>query len=163
MIKKVAPKQGQESVWDYPRPPRLEHFAGHVRILHGAIILADSNRVIKFMETSHPPSYYIPIDDFEAGVLRENSHRTYCEFKGMASYLDLVVNGKVVPRVGWTYPDPTNQYQILKDHVAIYASKVETCLVNDEVVQAQPGDFYGGWITSNIVGPFKGGPGTMGW
>lgn len=161
--KPIKPKQGQESVWDYPRPPKVEPFSSHIRISHQSQTLIDTNRSFKLMETSHPPTYYLPISDFKQGVLRENEHRTFCEFKGVANYFDLIIDGNIFHNIGWTYHLPNKYYLMLKDHISLYASKLDACYVNNEKVSAQEGDFYGGWITSNIVGPFKGAPGTYGW
>jgi len=161
--KKITLKPGQESVWDYPRPPRLEKFAGHVRIELNGEIIADSNRAYRVLETSHPPTFYIPEADFKPGSLVATEGSSYCEFKGRASYFDLRAGDKVAERVAWTYIKPTSAFAPIKDHVCVYAHKVDACYVNDEKVQAQEGDFYGGWIYSNIVGPFKGGQGTWGW
>lgn len=153
----------KESVWDYPRPPKLEPFSGHVRIVHRGEIIADSNHAMRMLETSHPPTYYIPMEDVNMEYLSSNRHRTGCEFKGIAQYFDLKVGDESVKNVAWTYPQPTKKYQALESHLCFYASKLDECYVNDERVQSQEGDFYGGWITSNIQGPFKGGPGTFGW
>ena len=152
-----------ESVWDYPRPPRLEIFKGHLRIVHAGIILADTNKAFRILETSHPPTYYLPQTDIEMQYLKANPRQSFCEFKGRASYYDLQIAGQSISQVAWYYPTPSKAYPALKDHLCFYASKVDTCYVNDEKVQAQAGDFYGGWITANIKGPFKGGPGTFGW
>jgi len=152
-----------ESVWDYPRPPRLEEVSKHITVSHAGKELVSTNRASRVLETSHPPTYYLPIADFADGVLVAVGGETYCEFKGVASYFDLNVNGAVIPRAAWTYKNPTKGFEGLLGKVAIYASAVDECKVGDEVVQSQEGDFYGGWITSNITGPFKGAPGTMGW
>ena len=162
-MKRIQPQAGQESVWDYPRPPRLEPVSQHVRIIFNDMIVADTNRAQRVLETSHPPVYYLPPEDLRTDLLQKNSHRSFCEFKGMAGYYDLEVNGQRVTNVAWFYPDPVPAYAALKDHLAFYPSKMDACYVGDERVQAQEGDFYGGWITANIVGPFKGGAGTWGW
>lgn len=153
----------KESVWDYPRPPRVEPVSEHISVTHLGQQLVSTNQAVRVLETSHPPSYYLPIKDFAEGVLVPVSGQSYCEFKGAASYFDLVVNGGRIPRAAWTYENPTKGFESLQGKVALYASKVDKCMVGDEVVQAQEGDFYGSWITSNIVGPFKGAPGTWGW
>ncbi len=153
----------EESVWDYPRPPHLELFNGHLRIIHSGKILADSNGVKRILETSHPPTYYIPSSDVDWTYLKISSNTTYCEFKGMASYVDYVGPEGIIQNIGWFYQKPNKSYGDLEDHIAFYASKLDECLLNDEKVTSQEGDFYGGWITSNIKGPFKGGPGTYGW
>jgi len=153
-----------ESVWDYPRPPKIELFSGHVRIINDHQVLADSNKAYRILETSHPPTYYIPFEDINMEYLSQNSYSTFCEFKGRAGYFDLISkNSSRIQNVGWFYPSPNSKYSNLKNHVCFYASKLDECWVNDEKVLPQKGDFYGGWITSNIKGPFKGGPGTFGW
>ena len=161
--KKIKPGPGQESVWDYPRPPRLEPFKGHVRIVLGAMVIADSNSCFRMLETSHPPTYYIPMDDFVEGSLLETHSSSFCEFKGIAHYYDIKSGEKISRNAGWGYKQPTKMYQQLKNTIAVYAHQMDACFVNDEQVQAQEGDFYGGWITKAIVGPFKGGIGTFGW
>lgn len=162
-IKRIKPKPGQESVWDYPRPPKLESFGGHIRIVFNNQLILDTNDAYRILETSHPPTYYVPAKHFAEGVLKINPSTSYCEFKGMAAYYDIDINGRTASKAAWYYPNPNIQYQALKDHVSVYAHLMDTCLVNDEIVDAQQGTFYGGWITSNIVGPFKGAPGTWGW
>ena len=162
-MKKIKPKAGQESVWDYPRPPRLEPFNGHIRIVFNKEIILDTNQALRILETSHPPTYYLPIGHFLPGVLQDTPGTSFCEFKGSAAYYDVVLKGKTAARAAWHYPYVQGAYGALKDHVAVYAHLMDTCYVNDEAVQAQEGDFYGGWITSNVVGPFKGGAGTWGW
>ena len=162
-LKKAKPIEGQESVWDYPRPPMVESFAGHLRIDLGGKTIVSTNRALRLLETSHPPTYYIPIADFEQGCLLATAKTSFCEFKGMARYYDVIMGVKKATQGAWSYPNPAKGYEELKHHVAVYAHMMDACYVNDEQVQAQEGDFYGGWITSNIVGPFKGGPGTWGW
>ena len=154
-----------ESVWDYPRPPRLERTARRVRILHGGSLLAETHDAFRVLETSHPPVYYLPPQAFGAGVLKRSSRRqSFCEFKGVASYWNLAVpGGPLVRDAGWSYETPSPRFVPLAQHVAIYASRVDECWVDDEQVIPQPGDFYGGWITSELRGPFKGAPGTLGW
>lgn len=158
-----SPTMKIESVWDYPRPPALELFKGHVRIIHRNKIIADTNRAFRVLETSHPPVFYLPPEDLAQSYLMKNGFESYCEYKGKAGYYDLIIGQEKVLKVGWYYPSPTKAFDALKDHVAFYASKLDTCLVNDVPVTSQEGDFYGGWITPNIRGPFKGGPGTFGW
>lgn len=156
-------KQGQESVWDYPRPPRLERSAHPVRVVHGGIAIVTSSSALRILETSHPPTIYIPRTDVRMSYLEPAKGSSFCEWKGRAMYFDLVVEGSRVPRVAWSYPNPVAAYADLADHLAFYPSKVDACYLDEERVVAQEGDFYGGWITSNIKGPFKGGPGTWGW
>jgi uncharacterized protein (DUF427 family) len=152
-----------ESVWDYPRPPRLEQPADHVVVTHNGRVIVDTTSPLRILETSHPPTYYLPRRDVDQGVLEPVEGSTFCEFKGLASYADLVVGDNRLSRAVWWYPDPSPGYLELVDHIALYPGRVDQCTVNGEVVQAQEGDFYGGWITSHITGPFKGAPGTLGW
>lgn len=162
-IKRIAPKPGQESVWDYPRPPRLEPTTRHLRIVFDGEVIADSNRAYRVLETSHPPTYYIPIADFKQGVLVPARGVSHCEFKGTAHYFDILSKNQCATRAAWGYPQPLKPFEVLHGTVSVYAHKMEACFVNDEKVKSQEGDFYGGWITSDIVGPFKGAPGTWGW
>lgn len=155
--------EGQESVWDYPRPPRLEDFAGSITIEFGGRLIASTTRAWRVLETSHPPTYYLPREAFAADVLRPTQGASWCEWKGQASYLDLVAGDRAAPRAAWTYQRPSTAFAPIADAVAVMATAVDRCTVNGEDVVAQPGGFYGGWITSWIVGPFKGIPGSMGW
>jgi uncharacterized protein (DUF427 family) len=154
---------GQESVWDYPRPPRLEDFTGSITIDLGGQTIASTTRAWRVLETSHPPTYYLPRAAFADGVLRPAAGQSWCEWKGQASYFDLVAPTRQAPRAGWTYERPTAPFRALVGAVAVMAAQVDRCTVNGEEVAPQPGGFYGGWITSWIVGPFKGIPGSMGW
>ena len=149
-----------ESVWDYPRPPRLEPVPQRIRIVHAGRTLADTAKALRILETSHPPVYYIPPSDIEMSMLTRSAvGQSFCEFKGLATYWSLAE----MPNVAWSYPRPTEAYGALTDHLAFYASKVDECWVGEERVIPQAGDFYGGWITSNLRGPFKGAPGTRHW
>lgn len=152
-----------ENVWDYPRPPRVEPSSERVIVTHAGVVLADTTASLRLLETSHPPTYYLPRDAFADGVLRPRQGASWCEWKGQAAYLDVVVGDEVLPSIAWTYPTPTKGFEVLLDHVALYPGRVDTCTVDGEVVQPQPGNFYGGWITSRVTGPFKGSPGTSGW
>ena len=159
----ITPKPGQESVWDYPRPPRLERVSKHVRILHEGAILADTNGAYRVLETSHPPVYYLPQADIQMQYLRERrTNPSFCEWKGNAIYWDLEKPGVRLPMIAWSYPAPTGGFGPIKDYLAFYAAPF-TCYVGDEQATPQPGKFYGGWITADIVGPFKGEPGSWGW
>jgi uncharacterized protein (DUF427 family) len=157
------PDPGQESVWDYPRPPRLERTDELVEVELGGRTIARTTRALRVLETSHPPTYYLPMEDVEDGVLRPAAGSSFCEWKGHAAYLDVVSGDRLAERAAWHYPEPTAPFAELRGHVAIYPGRMDRCLVDGEQVQAQPGGFYGGWITSRVVGPFKGEPGTMGW
>ncbi|MGI3903922.1 MAG: DUF427 domain-containing protein [Janthinobacterium lividum] len=161
--KPVAPGPGQESVWDYPRPPRLERVPERIRILFAAEILADTTAAWRVLETSHPPTYYLPVQDIAAGALVPAGGGSVCEWKGPAVYWDVVLGGKRAPRAGWSYPDPLRPFEALADHVAFYAGPMEACFVGEERATPQPSGFYGGWMTSRIVGPVKGVPGSWGW
>ena len=157
------PAPGQESVWDYPRPPRIERVTAPVTIRLGGQLIVDTRDVIRVLETSHPPVYYLPIADFTPGALGEADGSSFCEFKGSARYLHVRGGDEVRPRAAWNYPNPSPGFEALRDRVAIYAQSMDECTVDGEVVTPQPGGFYGGWITSAVVGPFKGSPGSMGW
>lgn len=153
-----------ESVWDYPRPPRVEHTARHIVIVHAGSTIADTSKAMRLLETSHPPTYYLPQSDIAMHLLRPApQRRSFCEFKGVATYWNLNLGDVLIEDVAWSYAAPTTPYASLKDHLAFYASKLDTCTVDGETVIPQPGDFYGGWITSHVTGPFKGAPGTLGW
>ncbi len=152
-----------ESVWDYPRPPRVEASQRLVRVEFAGEVLAETMRARRVLETSHPPVYYIPPEDVRREFLRPNRRRTHCEFKGEARYYDLVVGDREVRDVAWYYPEPMARFEVIREHVAFYPGRVEAVWLDDEQVEAQAGDFYGGWITADIEGPFKGAPGTSGW
>ena len=154
---------GQRSVWDFPRPAAARPCPAHLRIEHNGIVVADTYSGVCTFETSHPPNYYFPRSAIADGVLRPARGSSFCEWKGTALYWDVVVDGVVLPRVGWSYANPTADFAILRDHIAFYAAPFDRCLVDGEVVTAQPGPFYGGWITSDLAGPFKGVPGSAGW
>jgi uncharacterized protein (DUF427 family) len=152
-----------ENVWDYPRPPRIEPFTGPITVELGGEVVASASRALRVLETSHPPTYYLPREAFAPGALRAAPGSSWCEWKGQAAYYDLVGGGAVAPKAAWTYPRPTPAFASIAGMVAVLAARVDRCTVNGEVVVPQPGDFYGGWITSWITGPFKGVPGSMGW
>lgn len=157
------PGPGQESVWDYPRPPRLERFQGSITVEFGGEVIATTEHGWRVLETSHPPTYYLPRSAFTDGVLRDAPGQSWCEWKGRARYFDLVVGAQVARKSAWSYPRPTPPFEAIADAIAVMAAAVDRCTVNGETVLAQPGGFYGGWITTGVVGPFKGGPGSLGW
>jgi len=164
LVRNDVDQPATESAWGYPRPPIVVASGERVVIELDGEIVADTVRSLRVLETSHPPVYYLPGDDIALGLLRPVSGRTWCEFKGSASYFDVVCpSGRVVSRAAWHYPQPTAGYEALVGHVAFYPGRMDRCTVDDETVVAQPGDFYGGWITSKVTGPFKGAPGTQGW
>lgn len=153
----------RESVWDYPRPPRVERDDRRVRVVLGEVVVADTTRALRVLETSHPPTFYIPREDVRGDHLVPARGRTWCEWKGHAAYEDVVVGDRVAARAAWHYPDPVPAYAELAGHVAFYPGRVDACFVGGERVRAQEGDLYGGWITAEVEGPFKGAPGTRGW
>ena len=159
----VTPGPGQESVWDYPRPPRVEATTDRIRIRFGGETIADTTDAVRVLETSHPPVYYLPRSAFPEGTLDKAAGASFCEFKGAAKYVTLRGGSARAESAGWYYPNPSPGYELLTDRVAVYPSAMDSCEVNGEIVAAQAGDFYGGWITSRVVGPFKGEAGTMGW
>ncbi|MEV7444601.1 DUF427 domain-containing protein [Streptomyces sp. NPDC091204] len=152
-----------ESVWEYPRPPRVEPDARRVVIVYRGVVLADSRACRRVLETSHPPVFYVPPGDVRTDLLSKSQVGTFCEWKGRATYWNLAVGGCTVSDAAWSYEAPSPDYVSIAGHLAFYAGKVDLCTVGGERVLAQPGDFYGGWITAEILGPFRGGGGTAGW
>jgi uncharacterized protein (DUF427 family) len=161
--KRITPGPGQESVWDYPRPPRLEDSPKHIQVVFNGIVIADTLRAKRVLETSHPPTYYIPPEDIKMEFLTLTKRTTWCEWKGQAAYYTITVGDKQARNAAWFYPRPAPSFEVIENHIAFYPSLMDTCYVDGERVRTQAGDFYGGWITRDIVGPFKGEPGTMGW
>lgn len=169
------PGPGQESVWDYPRPPRAERVHRRAVLRHAGVVVASSDDLVRVLETSHPPTYYLPRTAFTEGVLAAVERRTFCEWKGIAHYVDVSVPGAAPLRsVGWWYPEPDARYPELTDRVAVYVAPFDEIRLGSadarsdgacpgEVVRPQPGGFYGGWVTDEVVGPFKGVPGSQGW
>jgi uncharacterized protein (DUF427 family) len=150
-------------VWDYPRPPRVEDFDGHIQVFFHETLIAETHRAKRVLETSHPPVYYIPPEDIQREYVVPVSGTSFCEWKGQAAYYDVVVGDKRAERAAWSYPHPTARFSAIQGYIAFYAGLMDACFVNGEQVQPQPGGFYGGWITKNIVGPFKGTSGTWNW
>ena len=161
--KPETPGPGQESVWEYPRPPAVDASDELVVVEVAGLTVAESRRALRVLETSHPPVYYIPPDDVRTEFLVPNRRRTFCEFKGTASYADLAVGEHRSRDACWWYDHPARGYEGLTGAIAFYPERVDRCLVDGEVVRSVEGDFYGSWVTSRVVGPFKGGPGTLGW
>ena len=161
---RVEPAPGQESVWDYPRPPSLEQTDRLVVVELGGLVVAESRRAWRVCETSHPPSYYVPRADVADGVLVPVSARgSVCEWKGPATYWTVVAAGRVEEAAAWSYERPTPSFAVMGGAVAFYPGRMDRCTVDGEVVRPQAGGFYGGWISDEVVGPFKGEPGTMFW
>lgn len=154
---------GQESVWDYPRPAIAEHAPRQLRIVHKGVVLADTRTAWRTLETSHPPTYYIPQSDIAMAHLRSNPARSICEWKGQAVYWDVDIGGDRIASAGWSYPLPTPDFAGIAGHIAFYAAPFDEVTVDGEQVMPQPGGFYGGWITSREAGPFKGIPGSRFW
>ena len=154
---------GEESVWSYPRPPALERVDKPVRVVFNDRVIAETSRAWRAQETSQPPLYYLPPEDLASDALESAGGGSICEWKGAARYWTVRVGDRVAERVGWSYPNPTSRFQDIKDHVAFYAGPMDSCTVDGVEVEPQPGGFYGGWITPEIKGPFKGSAGTMGW
>lgn len=158
----VAPGPGQESVWDYPRPPRIAGDGREVLVRAGDVLVARTARAVRVLETASPPTFYLPFEDIVPGLLVPSAGSSYCEWKGRARYWSVRAGERTFERVGWSYPEPLPGFEAIAQSVAFYATTLE-CFVGGERVQPQPGGFYGGWITREVVGPFKGEPGTLGW
>lgn len=158
----VEPGAGQESVWDYPRPPRIEGDQRLVQVSSGGITIADSRDCIRVLETASPPVFYIPISDVRMEFLALSPTSTLCEWKGRATYWSVNIGGRTISDAAWGYPEPFDGFESMADYVSFYPGKLE-CYVDGERVEPQPGGFYGGWVTNEIVGPFKGEPGTGSW
>ena len=158
-----APGPGEESVWDYPRPPRLEPVRRPIRVELFGEVLARSTRGLRVCETASPPTYYVPAEDVRMELLEASDLRSFCEWKGEARYWSARSGDRFVENVAWSYPTPTREFAALVDHLAFFAGRVDACYLGDQRVTPQPGGFYGGWVTPEIRGPFKGEPGTQGW
>jgi uncharacterized protein (DUF427 family) len=152
-----------EDVWSYPRPPALQPVSRPIRIVFAGRTIAATGAAYRVLETSHPPVYYLPPDAFTGCTLLPAPGRSFCEWKGVARYWTIEAGGRRAERAAWSYPDPTPDFAAIRDHLAVYAGAMDACFVGEEAVTPQPGGFYGGWVTSDLKGPFKGGPGTMGW
>jgi uncharacterized protein (DUF427 family) len=159
----LAPGPGQESVWDYPRPPLLEPVEKRVRVIFAGATLADTDAAWRVCETASPPTYYLPRDDVAMAYLTANARRSLCEWKGQAVYFTPEVNGQTAPNAIWSYPEPWPGFEPIAGYLAFMAGAMDACYVGDDQVRPQPGGFYGGWITPELVGPFKGEPGTGHW
>jgi uncharacterized protein (DUF427 family) len=160
---RIAPQPGQESVWDYPRPPRLEPVSKQIQIVLNDRVIADTTAGYRVLETSHPPVYYLPPNDIRMEYLHATQRGSFCEWKGNAIYYHVVVDDRRIENAAWAYPSPTAKFQPIAGYLAFYAQLMDACYVDRELVTPQPGGFYGGWITQDIVGPFKGVSGSWGW
>jgi len=162
--RRIEPGPGQESVWDYPRPPRIEPSGRHLRVELAGETIAESDSALRVCETAGPPVLYVPPSDVQMQLLVPvPEHSTFCEWKGNASYFDIVVGNTTASRAAWSYEDPTPSFESLRGYIAFYPGRVDAAYLGDERVRPQPGEFYGGWITNDIVGPFKGEPGSGHW
>ena len=154
-------------MWDFPRPPRIERVEWRVRVIHAGVTIVDAPHAVRILETSQPPAYYVADEFVALDRLAPSAARpTMCEWKGIAAYADIVDRrdaSVLIDAAGWTYPDPTTEFEALVGHWAFYAQKVDECWIDDERVTSNEGSFYGGWVTANVTGPFKGAPGTMHW
>jgi len=159
----VVAGPGQESAWDYPRPPRLEPNVRRLRVVLGDEVIAETTRGYRVLETSHPPNYYFPPEDTADDALVPATGASFCEWKGRAHYFTVLGGDRVETEAAWGYATPSPAFAPIRGHVAFYAHRMDACFVDDERAEPQPGRFYGGWITSDVVGPFKGGPGSRGW
>ncbi len=154
--KRIEPGPGQESVWDYPRPPKVEKTSKQVRVLYDGVVIAETKRAIRVLETGHPPVYYIPREDIQMEYLTVSKRTSTCEFKGTAFYYNMKGKTKTHDSAAWSYPKPTSGYEMIRDHIAFYPKLMDACFVNGERVIPEPAQYYGGWITREIVGPFSG-------
>ena len=152
-----------ESVWDFPRPPRLQRVEWRVRVVHAGTTVVDAPRAIRILETSQPPAYYVADEFVDLDLLETSERRTFCEWKGVAEYAHIVVGDERVVDACWTYPSASAAYEDLRGHWAFYAQKADECWIDDERVTSNEGSFYGGWVTANVTGPYKGAPGTSHW
>ncbi len=157
------PRPGEESVWDYPRPAVCQPTPKRVRVIFGGVVIADTTGAWRVLETSHPPTYYLPPHDIRMEFLTETDRRSLCEWKGLAQYFHIKVGDRFSRNAAWCYPEPTPAFEPIKDYVAFYPSRMDECWVGTDKVRSQAGDFYGGWVTPDLVGPFKGEPGTEFW
>ncbi len=157
---RTSPFPDQESVWDYPRPPVVEPVSDRIRVIFTGVLIAQTARAFRVLETSHPPTIYIPPDDIRPGALRATKRRSHCEWKGQARYFDVLANSMRAEGAAWSYAKPSPGYEAIKGYVAFYPQLMDACFIGEDEVQPQEGDFYGGWITRRITGPFKGPAGT---
>lgn len=162
-VERIEPGPGQESVWDYPRPPALDRTDAHLRVEFGGEVIAETRRAWRVLETSQPPAYYFPPEDVRTDLFVPSHHITFCEWKGQATYRSVHVGDVVATDAVWLYERPVERFEAITGHPAFYAQAMDACWVDGERVAPMDGRFYGGWITSKVVGPFKGGPGTAGW
>lgn len=160
---RIEPGPGQESVWDYPRPPRVEPSRRRVRVEFAGNVVAESDRALRVLETAGPPVYYVPPEDVRTGLFEPSYRETFCEWKGTATYHHLRSGDRLSRNAAWSYLHPLPGYEQIAGYIAFYPGRVDAAYLGDEPVRPQPGRYYGGWVTDDIVGPFKGEAGTEGW
>ena len=153
---RIPPGPGQESVWDYPKPPKVEKTSKQIQVIYDGMVIAETNRAVRVLETGHPPVYYIPREDVRMEYLHPANQSSTCEFKGTAFYYNMKAKTKANEKAAWSYPKPTSGYELIRDHIAFYPKLMDSCFVDGERVVPEPARYYGGWITSDIVGPFAG-------
>ncbi|MFO7845278.1 MAG: DUF427 domain-containing protein [Balneolaceae bacterium] len=158
----VKPGPGQESVWDYPRPPKLSPDQRNVVVKWNGQVIASSNQAVRILETASPPTFYLPPKDVNTELLTESTGSSFCEWKGKATYWDITVARDINKGAAWSYDNPTPAFSSIAGYYSFYPARVN-CTVGGETVKPQPGNFYGGWMTPEIVGPVKGEPGSGGW
>lgn len=162
--KPIIPKAGQESVWDYPRPPALQPVTKTIEVCFADTLIIRTNRAYRVLETSHPPVYYLPPADLiKPEYLVATASKSHCEWKGASTYYNVAVADQVAADAAWCYHEPTKSFAAIRGYLAFYAQKMDKCLIDEVLVEPQPGGFYGGWVTPEIVGPFKGVPNSWGW
>ena len=162
-VEPVVPGPGQESVWDFPRPPRVEPVSARVRVMLGGVLIADTTHAVRVLETAGAPAYYLPREDVRLDLLESSPTTSQCEWKGGATYFSAPGGPRRIDDIAWSYEHPNPGYEAIAGHLGFYAGKVDEAWVGDEQVTPQPGGFYGGWMTRRVVGPVKGEPGSWGW
>lgn len=159
----IPPQPGQESVWDYPRPAQWEDTSKHLKVVFNDVVIAETRQGKRILETSHPPTYYFPVADIKLEHVIDTGDKSFCEWKGWAYYYDVAVNGKQASRAAWRFFEPTSGFEAIAEYYCFPARQMDACYVDGELITPQSGTYYGGWITKDLAGPFKGGTGTMGW
>lgn len=159
----ARPGPGEESVWDYPRPPTLEPLTQHLEVIFAGITVARTTQALRVIETAGAPVYYFPPDDVRMDLLSRSEQTSFCEWKGTARYWSLSAGGRSAEDAAWSYPEPDEGFGTIADYIAFYPAKMDTCMIDGESAKPQPGGFYGGWITKRILGPYKGAPGSENW
>jgi uncharacterized protein (DUF427 family) len=162
-IIRISPEPWQESVWDYPRPPKIEKTSKHLKVVVQNTLIAETRKGLRILETSHPPVYLFPPENVKMEFLKPNLEIAFCEFKGKTNYYDVKVDSQILYDVAWVYFKPTSLFEAIRGYIGFFAHKTDGCFVDGEQITPQEGGFYSGWITKDIVGPFKGGSGTWDW